>query len=159
MKKYFNKYFAALFIVLTTLDMGIKEHVEETFKKGEERNTNIPKLVIRRVHNKGFCLNMLDKYPIIIKTVSAGLCGAIGRYAYKLFGKRGRWVEKLGVTVLSAGAFSNTFDRLVRGYVVDYFGIERKNSKLSKITTNIADLYVVIGSALLTVTAGKYKRK
>ena len=138
MKKYLNKYFAALFIVLVTVDMGVKQQVEETFKKGEDQNTKVPKLVLRRVHNKGFCLNMLDKYPMIIKSVSAGLCGIIGIKAYQLFQKRGRWIEKLGMTVLGAGAFSNTFDRLMRGYVVDYFGVKYKNSKLSKITANIA---------------------
>lgn len=143
-----NKYFASLFLALTTLDMGIKQYVEETFKKGEDQNTKVPKLVFRRVHNKGFCLNVLDKYPVIIKSVSAGLCGAIGGYAYQLFHKRGKWIEKLGVTILGAGAFSNTFDRLVRGYVVDYFGIEYKNSKLSKITANLADIYILIGSTV-----------
>ena len=149
MKKYLNKYFAALFIGLVTVDMGVKQHVEETFKKGENQNTKVPTLVLRRVHNKGFCLNVLDKYPIIIKSVSAGLCGIIGAKAYQLFQKRGRWIEKLGMTVLGAGAFSNTFDRLVRGYVVDYFGVNCKSSKLSKITANLADLYVLIGSAVL----------
>ena len=154
-----KKYFMGLFLALTTFDMGIKQYVEESFKRGEDQNTKIPKVVLRRVHNKGFCLNVLDKYPIIIKSVSAGLCGAIGAYAYQLFGKKGRWVEKLGITVLGAGAFSNTFDRLVRGYVVDYCGVNCKNSKLSKITANIADIYVVVGSAILAMSAGKHKRK
>ena len=158
MKKYLNKYFAALFIGLTTLDMGIKQYVEETFKKGDEQNTKIQPFVFRRVHNKGFCLNVLDKYPVVIKSVSIGLCGAIGGYAYQLFQERGKWSEKLGITILGAGAFSNTFDRLVRGYVVDYFGVRAKNSKLSKITANIADVYVVAGSAILATAAGRRRK-
>lgn len=154
-----NRYFANLFLVLTTLDMGIKQYVEETFEKGEELKIKVPKLVFRRVHNRGFCLNKLDKYPVIIKIVSAGLCGSIGGYAYWLFQKKGKRLEKLGVTILGAGAFSNTFDRLVRGYVVDYFGVGNKNSKLSKITANIADIYVVAGSAILSLVVGKCKKK
>ena len=155
MKKYLNKYFAALFIVLVTVDMGVKQQVEETFKKGEDQNTKVPKLVLRRVHNKGFCLNVMDKYPVIIKSVSAVLCGIIGTKAYQLFQKRGRWIEKLGMTVLGAGAFSNTFDRLVRGYVVDYFGFKIKNSKLSKITANLADIYVLAGMSILFTSKEK----
>ena len=155
MKKYLNKYFAALFIVLVTVDMGVKQQVEETFKKGEDQNTKVPKLVLRRVHNKGFCLNVMDKYPMIIKSVSAGMCGIIGTKAYQLFQKRGRWIEKLGMTVLGAGAFSNTFDRLVRGYVVDYFGFKIKNSKLSKITANLADIYVLAGMSSLFTSKEK----
>ena len=159
MKKYLNKYFAGLFLALTTLDMGIKQYVEETLKKGEERGDESLKVVLRRVHNKGFCLNALDKYPIIIKSVSAVLCTMIGARAYELFQKKARWIEKLGMSVLGAGAFSNTFDRLVRGYVVDYVGIRCKNSRLSKITANLADLYVVIGTSILAFVAGRSKKK
>ena len=159
MKKYLNKYFAALFIALTTFDMGVKQHVEETFRKGREQNTKIPKLVLRKVHNKGFCLNVLDKYPTVIKSTSAVLCGSIGGYAYQLFRKKGKWMEKLGITVLGAGAFSNTFDRLVRGYVVDYFGVRSKNSKLSKITANLADFYILAGSGILSIVKGKRSGK
>lgn len=149
MKKYLNKYFAGLFLILTTLDMGTKQYVEDIFKRGEERQASTSKIVIRKVHNKGFCLNALDKYPALIKGVSAGLCGLIGAYAYQLFQKRGSWTLKLGMTFLGAGAVSNTFDRIVRGYVVDYWGIKCKNSKLSKITANLADIYIMIGSAVL----------
>ena len=60
MKKYLNKYFAALFLGLTSVDMGIKQYVEDSFAKGKEETTKIPGLVLRRVHNKGFCLNVLD---------------------------------------------------------------------------------------------------
>ena len=79
----------------------------------------------------------------------------IAIYDYQLFTKRGKLREKLGMTILSAGAFSNIFDRLVRGYVVDYFGI--KNSKLSKITANLADVYILIGSLILS--AAKTKKR
>ena len=153
-----KKCFASLFIGLITFDMGIKSHIEDSFKKSDETDTKIPKLVLRRVHNKGFCLNAFDKYPGIIKSVSAGLCGIIGAYAYPLFKKRGQWGKKLGITILGAGAFSNTFDRLVRGYVVDYFGIKCKNSKLSKITANVADVYILIGSVILTHIHAKKKK-
>ena len=148
-----SKYFGGLFLVLTTFDMGIKQYVEETFKRGEKKATVIPGLEFRRVHNKGFFLDSLDKYPKIIKSVSAILGGMIAIYDYQLFTKRGKLREKLGMTILSAGAFSNIFDRLVRGYVVDYFGI--KNSKLSKITANLADVYIMAGSTILSAIKGK----
>lgn len=150
-----NKYFGGLFLVLTTFDMGIKQYVEETFKRGEKRETVISGLEFRRVHNKGFFLDSLDKYPKIIKSVSAILGGMIAIFDYQLFKRRGRWRTKLGMTILSAGAFSNIFDRLVRGYVVDYLGLKCKNSKLSKITANLADLYIVIGSTILPAIKGK----
>lgn len=154
-----KKYFASLFILLTTFDMGIKEYVEEHFEKKTEKETVIPKVVLRKVHNKGFCLDTLDKYPCIVKGVSAAISGAIGIQAYSLFQKRGSWMEKLGITILGAGAFSNTFDRIGRGYVVDYFGVKIKNSKLSKITANIADVYVLVGSAILFAVKAVFGKK
>lgn len=150
-----KKYFAALFLALTTFDMGVKSYVEENFVTGEKREAAIPKVVFRKIHNKGFCLNAFDKYPALVKSISALLCGGLGVKASHLFGKRGRWIEKLGMTLLGAGAFSNTFDRLIRGYVVDYFGIKINNSKLSKITANLADLYILTGVSILTVSKEK----
>lgn len=154
-----NKYFVSLFLALTTFDMGIKQYVEDTFRKGEERSTKDSRLVIRRVHNKGFCLDTLDSYPMLVKIVSAVLGGIIGADAYKMLQKRGQWVKKLGMTFLTAGAFSNIFDRICRGYVVDYIGVRVKNSKLSKITANLADIYILTGSAILfTVKAVSVKK-
>ena len=150
-----NKYFVGLFLALTAVDMGMKQYVEESFEKGEKREMIVPKFEFRRVHNRGFFLNALDKYPAVIKSVSAILGVVIAVLDYQLFTKRGRWGTKLGMTFLSAGAFSNTFDRIVRGYVVDYFGIRYKNSKLSKTTANLADLYVFIGSVVMALIYGK----
>ncbi len=152
-----NKYFVSLFLALTTFDMGIKQYIEDTFRKGEERGSADSKMVIRRVHNKGFSLNTLDNHPMIIKSVSAVLCGVIGAAACELFQKRGHWRKKLGMTFLSAGAVSNTFDRLVRGYVVDYFGFKCKIKKLASLTANLADVYVLIGSSILAWSSGKRK--
>ena len=156
MKKCLKKYFAVFFVMLTTFDMGIKEYVEEHYQKKTEVKTVIPKVVLRKVHNKGFCLDTLDKYPAVVSAVSALLSGGIAVWAYQLFQKRGRWLEKAGITILGAGAFSNTFDRIIRGYVVDYFGIKTKNSKLSKITANLADVYILTG--LSALFAAKEKR-
>ena len=154
-----KKCFVSLFLALTTFDMGIKQYIEDTFRKGEERSTAGSKFVVRKVHNKGFCLDTLDSHPGIVKCVSAALCGSIGLNAYQLFQKRRQCMKKLGMTFLVSGAFRNTFDRLVRGYVVDCFGFKCKNSKLSKITANLADIYVVIGSTILAVVESRHKKR
>lgn len=157
MKKYLKKYFGVFFLALTTFDLGIKEYIEEQYEQKTEKETMIPKVVLRKVHNKGFCLNKFDQYPAVVKGVSAAISGMIGVSAYQLFQKRGRWVEKLGITILGAGAVSNTFDRIIRGYVVDYFGVRIKNSKLSKLAANLADIYILIGSLILS--AAKTKKR
>ncbi len=154
-----RKHFLSLFLVLVTLDMGIKQYIEETFRKGEERGSADSKLILRRVHNKGFFLDTLDQYPTLIKSATVCMVSCIAAMDYRLFQKKRRWAEKLGMIFFSAGALSNTFDRLVRGYVVDYFSIRSKNSKLSKITANLADIYIAVGGCILLIVDVVKKKK
>ena len=42
-----NKWFLSLFLALTTVDMGIKQYIEDTWKKGEERDTILPGIICR----------------------------------------------------------------------------------------------------------------
>lgn len=148
---------AGIFLVITCVDMGIKQYIEEYFKENEERKTMVNKLVIRKVYNRGFALDSLEKYPALVKggSVIAGIGAVI--YNARLFLKKGHFTEKLGMAFLSAGAFSNICDRLVRGKVIDYIGVDSKNRFLSKITANLADVYVFAGAVI--VTLAKWIRK
>ena len=55
-------------------------------------------------------------------------------------------LRRLHLTFLSAGALSNTYDRVVRGKVVDYIGIKSSHKILGNITANLADIYILLGS-------------
>lgn len=137
-----------LFLVLVCLDMGIKQYIENTFKEKEERETIIDKIVLRKVYNRGFLLNTLQDHPGIVKGASAGVGAGVILYDLWLFIRKGRLFKKLGMVFLSAGAFSNVYDRLVRGKVIDYIGVQSKNKFLSRITANLADAYVMLGAIL-----------
>ena len=66
------------------------------------------------------------------------------------FGQRGNHVMRTGLAFLLGGAFSNTYDRLKRKYVVDYFSLNVKWKRLRRIVFNISDFCIMTG-ALLTV--------
>ena len=53
------------------------------------------------------------------------------------------------MTLVSAGAASNLFDRLVRGRVVDYIGFRTQKKFLGRITANLGDVYLAVGSVLV----------
>lgn len=142
----------ALLVGLICVDMGIKQYIEDTFDENEERETILDRVVLRKVYNKGFLLNTLDKRPEIVKGCSAAVGIGIILYDSWLFLRKGRWLQKLGMVFLTAGAFSNVYDRLVRGKVIDYIGIQWKNSRLAKVTANLADVYVMIGALICAVT-------
>lgn len=58
-----------------------------------------------------------------------------------------------GLTLISAGAWSNTFDRFARGYAADYIGFSIKNPKLGKITYNAGDFFIASGAVILAAEA------
>ena len=70
-------------------------------------------------------------------------------------GNAGKGLMKWGLTLLLGGAYSNTYDRIVRRYVVDYISFNVKNKKMRQIVFNMADFCIMIG-AILVVIGGKY---
>ena len=49
------------------------------------------------------------------------------------------------------GAFSNTYDRLKRKYVVDYVSFPVKNEKIRNVVFNISDFCIMIGALLMVL--------
>lgn len=137
-----------LFVMLLCFDMGIKQYIESTYKEKEERETILDGIVLRKIYNKGFMLNTLENKPKVIKSASAGMGAVIILYDVWLFLKKGRLKDKLGMVLISAGAASNIYDRLIRGKVIDYIGVKSKYQFLSKITANLADVYIAVGTAI-----------
>lgn len=137
-----------LLVMLLCFDMGIKQYIESTYKEKEERETILDRIVLRKIYNKGFMLNTLENKPKVIKSASAGMGAVIILYDVWLFLKKGRLKDKLGMVLISAGAASNIYDRLIRGKVIDYIGVKSKYQFLSKITANLADVYIAVGTAI-----------
>ena len=143
--------FGGMLVVFLCVDMGIKQYIEDTFDRREERKCIVPGLVLRKVYNCGFLLSTLEKYPKIVQGASAVTGVAILFYDLLLFLKKGKWLEKAGMIFLTAGAASNIYVRLVRKKVIDYIGFQSKNKFLSSLTANLADFYVIIGAVLVGI--------
>lgn len=143
--------FGGMLVVFLCVDMGIKQYIEDTFDRREERKCIVLGLVLRKVYNRGFLLSTLEKYPKIVQGASAVTGVVILFYNLLLFLKKGKWLEKTGMIFLTAGAASNIYDRLVRKKVIDYIGFQSKNKFLSSLTANLADFYVIIGAVLVGI--------
>ena len=59
---------------------------------------------------------------------------------------------KLGLSLLLGGAFSNTYDRFTREYVVDYFSFCSPWKGLNRIVFNISDFCIIIGSLIAVLS-------
>ena len=77
--------------------------------------------------------------------VTSAAAGALGAFMTK----KGCLVQKIGLSMVLGGAISNLYDRLVKGYVVDYFSIEFK--RLKKVIFNLGDIFVFLGSLVFLI--------
>lgn len=87
------------------------------------------------VRNYGFAGNKLDSHPRAVSYISAALTG-VAAIAMAYAPDR----MKLPMAMLLGGALSNTADRLIRGYVVDYIPMGKGYYG------NISDLAIFLGS-------------
>ena len=54
---------------------------------------------------------------------------------------------------MTAGAWSNTFDRWIRGYVIDYVGFKTRWEKITRITYNLGDFFRAAGAVLMMLSS------
>ena len=145
--------FLIISIVLACADIGIKTFIESNYKRGEEKSILKDKIKIRKVYNQGAAFNIMEKEPEMVKKLSGAL--SIDLFVYYVFTllRKGRPLEKVGLTLINAGAWSNTFDRWLRGYVVDYVGFNTKWDKFNSLTFNIGDFFIIKGTILMVVSS------
>lgn len=145
---------------LILLDQMIKTYVENNVAKGSEKKVCGGRILIRKVYNKGMCLNAFQKYLDMVRCVSVAATAllTICNLGSVIFQKR-RVLMNTGLGLMTAGAWSNTLDRCFRKYVIDYFGFETKKEKLRKITYNLGDMFLFAGGILVMLAAIFHKKK
>lgn len=145
-----RRWYLILAAGLFTGDQILKAMIEQTFEKNEERKL-AGAVVVRRVGNKGMCLGLLSGQPKIVRAFSfaASAAVSISGLVSLVCGKG--ILRKMGSCLAAAGAWSNTVDRFIRGYVVDYIGFRMKNTRLAALTYNLADFFIAAGTLLISI--------
>ena len=136
----------AIILSIFAGDFWIKNQVEQKRAEGETREILGGRLLLRRYHNRGAALNFGERRRPLVAAVSVLLTlAALGALILSL-GQKGNGMLRVGLSLLLGGAFSNTYDRLKRKYVVDYvsFGVKRK--KLREVVFNISDYCIITGA-------------
>jgi len=127
-------------------DNYVKNQIE---KKEEDYEEEILEgnVTLSKFHNKGAMFSSLEKAPY---AVLAGNCTALaltlGLVLETFINQRNK-ITKLGSAFLLGGALSNVYDRVKKGYVVDYFTVNK--GKLKKIVLNISDICIFIGAVFV----------
>jgi signal peptidase II len=100
-------------------------------------------IYITRVENRGVAFSLLQNKRILFIPITIVLL-LIFAYVFK---KNKNTFFKTTLLFITGGAIGNLIDRIVRGYVVDFFQFHF-GSNTSPIF-NIADLFILSGSLLL----------
>lgn len=138
--------------VLGGLDQAVKQNIEEQGAEELPRDLSWARGRIRlhRNHNTGFPFGFLKERPQLVKTIPLMMTSALAGALAALCGRKdgiGGILERLGLAVALGGAVSNTWDRMVRGYVVDYFSIQWKG--LKKVVFNLGDIFIFLGTVMI----------
>ncbi|MBR5577899.1 MAG: signal peptidase II [Lachnospiraceae bacterium] len=144
-----------LFLLLAVLiivgEFFIKSRVEGSFSFRQRLPILKGRIILRKYHNHGAFLNILEKKRKFLHLISLIFTLFIALFFFLTFFQRGNRFLRLGLTLLLGGAFSNTYDRLTRGYVVDYFSFHTPFKKFNQIVFNLSDFCIIIGSLLLVI--------
>ena len=132
-------------------DLLIKAQIEKRMIEGDTKCFCKGRILIRRHHNRGVMLNFLQKWQPAVAVLSLALTAVVAVLFGLSFGVRGNNLLRVGLAFLLGGAFSNTYDRLKRKYVVDYLSFGVKWKKLRRIIFNISDFCIIIGALLAVI--------
>lgn len=133
------------------LDLLLKNKIESGLAEEEVKPFCKGRLLIRKYHNRGAFLDLGEKKQGAVAGLSLLLTLFMTVVFLSTFTFRGNSTLKAGLAFLLGGAYSNTYDRLVRKYVVDYVSFPVKNRYFRKIVFNISDFCILIGAVLITV--------
>lgn len=143
--------YAGVAAIIFFTDMWIKNMVEREEKEGEERKIGNGLLLLRKHHNKGAFLNVGEGKSTFVTLLSIALTLALTVVFLVTFSFRGNRLLKTGLALFLGGAYSNTYDRICRHYVVDYVSFPVKNKAIRRIIFNISDFCIIIGALCMTL--------
>lgn len=105
--------------------------------------------VLEKHHNHGFMLNRFDKHPKLVSIICCLTFFPVFVWMLHLCFKKTGSLEKFGAACIAGGAASNLWDRIYRGYVVDYLRLPIK--KIRNVIFNLADFSIFLGGAITAV--------
>ena len=143
------KYLAVI-LGIFGLETGIKNYIERNKEEGSQDLKCGGALIIRRHHNRGAFLNAGQERQKAVMIISVLLAALLTVLYVITLGHAGKGLLKWGLTLLLGGAYTNTYDRVARKYVVDYVSFNVPFRWFRRIIFNIGDFCIIIG-ALMSV--------
>jgi len=137
----------AIFVLLILLDQWTK-YLAITYLKNQPPFVILPGIFqLCYLENRGAAFGMMQGKQILF-VIMAFVAFAFIIYAYfKLPWEKHFHLLRAAGIMIAGGAFGNLVDRVVRGYVVDFFYFELIDFPVF----NVADIYVTVATVLLAI--------
>lgn len=140
--------FAVTAAAVFLLDFFVKQQIENYLVSGKSKKFCKGRVLLCKHHNFGAIFNRMEKRPGLVKKFCGGFLLSLGIVWFLLLHKKDNFGLKLGLSLLLGGGGSNLYDRIVRGYVVDYLSFRTPWKWLNRIVFNISDFFIFLGSIL-----------
>ena len=134
-----------LIVIILLADLAVKSTIEEADPKDFPKELDCTKGVITL--HQSLPMGMLKDRPELVRLIPLAVLSAVTGIFLWLFPRKGHRLEKVGAALVLGGGLSNLYDRMKRGYVVDYFSV--RVEKLKKIVFNLGDIAVFLGAAVM----------
>ena len=160
-----NMPYIMTLVSLFAADSIIKYRIEKEKRPGDVTPCLNGKVVIKKYHNKGAMLNIGEQNQHFMAILSLVFSAFVTGIFVATLGMKGKKLLNTGLALILGGAYSNTYDRLRRKYVVDYLSFQintdkinnnlckRLAQKFNAIVYNISDFGIILGSMLLVCGA------
>jgi signal peptidase II len=141
-------------VLLVGCDHGSKYVAKSALEHGPPHALMQGVFDLDYVENRDTGFGLLHKVPERIRTPLLTAVQLLSGLAFLVLGLRRnvRAMVRACLLLVSAGAIGNGLDRLVRGYVVDFFYLHHWP------VFNVADIYITAGAVLLVI-ASRQKRE
>ena len=155
------KYIMTLVSLFVT-DSILKQYVEAHISQQTQKPMLGGKIYIKNLHNTGAMFHLGGKRASLVALISLVFSAFVSGIFAAALTTKGNVILKSGLAILLGGAYSNTYDRLKRKYVVDYVSFRFKNTQgkmpeklkhaLEAIVFNISDFGIILGAMLIVVS-------
>ena len=137
--------FIPIVIVCIVIDRLSKAWAVDALPLGTQDGLNLLLVRLTMVHNEGAAFGMGQGHPEIFALIAFIILAVI--VGWLLIGKHHGKLETVSLALIAAGAVGNVVDRLVQGYVVDFFEF----TFIDFPVFNVADICITCGVVLFII--------
>ena len=140
--------FLIIAVILFVTDFVLKKYMDQKLQYGMEEEILEGNIILNKVHNHGAIFGFLQEQKEILRFLSLMAAGFIVLLFTITLPRNRKYLTKIGLALILGGGANNLYERLTKGYVVDYFSFKQ----LKRLVFNLSDIFVFLGTALCIIS-------